>query len=83
MNVYTKTKHALLQHVSTIASASAVASMVLVGAANAALPAAVGTTITGIQTDGQALFDLVFPVIGVFLGLGIIITLFKRFSKKV
>lgn len=49
----------------------------------AALPASVGTTVTGIQTDGQAVFDLVFPVVGVFLGLAIIIKLFKRFANKV
>jgi len=51
--------------------------------AMAALPASVSTTVTGIQTDGQAVFDLVFPVVGVFLGLAIIIKLFKRFSNKV
>lgn len=49
----------------------------------AALPASVGTTVAGIQTDGQAVFDLVFPVVGVFLGLAIIIKLFKRFANKV
>lgn len=51
--------------------------------AHAALPLVVGTTITGIQTDGQAIFDLVFPVVGLFLGLSIILKLFKRFSNKV
>lgn len=55
----------------------------LIGEAAAALPASVGTTITGIQADGQAIFDLVFPVVGLFLGLSIIITLFKRFGKKI
>lgn len=53
------------------------------GAAMAALPAAVGTTVTAIQADGQAVFDLVFPVVGVFIGLAIVIKLFKRFSNKV
>lgn len=52
-------------------------------ASHAALPASVATTITGIETDGQAMFDLVFPVVGLFLGLGILIKLFKRFSNKV
>lgn len=55
----------------------------LSGAAMAALPAAVGTTVTAIQADGQAVFDLVFPVVGVFIGLAIVIKLFKRFSNKV
>lgn len=36
-----------------------------------------------IQTDGQAIFDMIFPVIGVFIGLALIVTLFKRFTKKV
>lgn len=51
--------------------------------AMAALPASVGTTVTAIQTDGQAIFDLIFPVVGVFLGLVIVIKLFKRFGNKV
>lgn len=51
--------------------------------AMAALPAAVGTTVTAIQADGQAIFDLIFPVVGAFIGLTVVITLFKRFSKKV
>lgn len=49
----------------------------------AALPLSVGTTVTAIQADGQAVFDLVFPVVGVFLGLVIVIKLFKRFANKV
>lgn len=53
------------------------------GTAFAALPASVGTTVTAIQTDGQAVFDLVFPVVGVFIGLAIVIKLFKRFANKV
>jgi len=66
------------------AVAVAAAGMVLaVGQAAAALPTSVATTVTGIQTDGQAIFDLIFPVVGVFLGLVIIIKLFKRFGNKV
>lgn len=53
------------------------------GAAYAALPASVTTTVTGIQTDGQSVFDLVFPVIGVFIGLSVLIKLFKRFTRAV
>ncbi len=48
----------------------------------AVLPSAVGTTVTEIQTNGQAIFDLVFPVIGLFVGLVVVIKLFKRFSNK-
>lgn len=51
--------------------------------AAAALPASVGTTVTAIQGDGQAIFDLIFPVVGTFLGLVIVIKLFKRFGNKV
>lgn len=51
--------------------------------AMAALPASVGTTVTDIQSNGQAIFDLIFPVVGIFLGLAIVIKLFKRFGNKV
>lgn len=64
-------------------AAAGVVLAVTAGSAMAALPASVGTTVTGIQTDGQAVFDLVFPVVGVFLGLTIVIKLFKRFANKV
>jgi len=57
--------------------------MMMVGAAHAELPASVATTITAIQTDGTSLFDLVFPVVAAFLGLSIVIKLFKRFANKV
>lgn len=50
--------------------------------AEAALPASVGTTVTAIQADGQSLFDLVFPVVAGFVGLAVVIKLFKRFSNK-
>lgn len=55
----------------------------LAGLAQAALPLTVGTTIANIQTDGQSVFDLVFPVVATFVGLTVIITLFKRFTSKV
>jgi len=55
----------------------------VVGAAHAALPASVTTTVTGIQTDGQSIFDLVFPVVGVFVGLAVVVKLFKRFTRAV
>jgi len=54
-----------------------------VGSAMAELPAAVNTTIAGIKTDGQSLFDGVFPVIGVFVGLVVVVKLFKRFVSKI
>jgi len=54
-----------------------------ISSAFAALPAAVGTAVTAMQTDGQGIFDLVFPVVAVLVGLGVVIKLFKRFSNKV
>jgi len=51
--------------------------------AYAALPASVATTVTSIQADGQSVFDLVFPVVAAFVGLTIVIKLFKRFAKSV
>lgn len=51
--------------------------------AHAALPAVVGTSIAAIQADGEDIFDLVFPVVAIFLGFAIVIKLFKRFSNKV
>ena len=55
----------------------------LINSAAAALPASVATTMTSIKDDGQSVFDLVFPVVGFFLGLALIIKLFKRFANKV
>lgn len=49
----------------------------------AALPTAVGTTVTAINTNATDIFDLIFPVVGAILGLTIVIKLFKRFTSKV
>jgi hypothetical protein len=49
----------------------------------AALPASVTTTVTGIGSDGQSLFDAVFPIIGILIGLVVTIKLFKRFVAKI
>lgn len=71
---------------STVALAVVGAVSGLLATANdamAALPASVGTSITAIETDGTAIFDLVFPVIAAFTGLVIVIKLFKRFSNKI
>lgn len=51
--------------------------------ASAALPASVGSTITAVQADMQSMFDLIFPVVAVGVGLTIAIKLFKRFTSKV
>lgn len=49
----------------------------------AVLPASVTASVGTIQTDGQAVFDTVFPVVAVFVGLVVIIKLFKRFTSKI
>lgn len=54
-----------------------------VGTPSASITTTVLPVVTQIQTDGQAIFDMIFPVIGVFIGLALIVTLFKRFTKKV
>lgn len=75
--------NAVKRRLSAVIAGSAVAMGVMVGEAAAALPASVATTVTAIETDGKAIFDLIFPVVGVFLGLVIVIKLFKRFGNKV
>lgn len=65
----------------------AVGALSLLGVASvnayAVLPTSVAASVTGIQSDGQAIFDLVFPVVAAFVGLGVVISLFKRFANKV
>lgn len=61
---------------------AAVMSVVAVNA-SAALPAAVGTTLTTIGADMNSLFDAVFPWVATGVGLTIVIKLFKRFSNKI
>jgi len=51
--------------------------------AQAALPTGVATTVTGISDDMSDLFDLVFPVVALGVGLVVVIKLFKRFSNKI
>lgn len=49
----------------------------------AALPTTVGTTLTALQTDGLALIDLVWPVVGAIVGGFILLKLFKRGASKI
>lgn len=72
-----------VKRVSSAVSAVVVLALVMVGEAAAALPASVGTTVTAIAADGQSIFDLIFPVVGTFLGLVLVIKLFKRFGNKI
>lgn len=77
-----KMKDVVKRSVAAVAG-GAVVMVGLIDEAAAALPAAVATTVTAIEADGQAIFDLIFPVVGAFLGLVIVIKLFKRFGNKV
>lgn len=51
--------------------------------AYAALPAVIGTSLTTVQTDGLALIDLVWPVVGAVTGGFILFKLFKRGTSKI
>ena len=53
------------------------------GSAMAEIPASVATTVASISADGKSMFDAVFPVVGVVLGLTVVIKLFKRFTSKI
>ena len=54
-----------------------------VGSAAAALPAAVGTALTALETDANALFDLVWPILIGLTGVVILMKLFKRGANKI
>lgn len=62
--------------------ALSIASATVVGTAHAALPTSIAATVAEIEADGQAMFDLMFPVVATLTVLGIIIKLFKRFANK-
>jgi Phage major coat protein, Gp8 len=49
----------------------------------AAVPAIVGTSLTGVQTDALALIDLIWPVIVAITGGFILISIFKRAAGKI
>lgn len=51
--------------------------------AYAALPAAVGSTITATQSNASDIFDAVFPVIGTVIGFTLVIKLFKKFTNQI
>ena len=66
-----------------IVTLMSVLALLFAATAEAALPAVVGTTLTGIQTDGLALIDLIWPVVGAVTGGFILFKLFKRGSSKI
>lgn len=51
--------------------------------AHADLPAVVGTTFTSLQTDGSAMAELAWPVVGTIFAAGLLFKLFKRFGNKI
>jgi len=73
---------AVRKYASKIAAPVSIGFLALCTQAHAALPAAVDTTLSVIQSDAESLFAKVFPVVGVILGLMIVLKLFKRFANK-
>lgn len=63
--------------------AGLVLSIAAAGSAMAEIPASVATTVASISADGKSMFDTVFPVVGVVLGLTVVLKLFKRFISKI
>ena len=55
----------------------------LVGSANAAIDASVGTAFTALQADAVSLSAIVVPIVVAVLGLMIVIKLIKRFGSKI
>ncbi len=49
----------------------------------AALPPAIATAMTNLETDGLALFDLIWPVVIVLTGALVLMKLFKRGASKI
>lgn len=66
-----------------VGGALVAATAVVAGSANAALPTAISTELTALQTDGLALADLVWPVLIALFGAVLIMKLFKRFASKI
>lgn len=54
-----------------------------VSSAFAAVPTAVGTTLTSIQADGLELAELVWPVLLTLFGAVLLMKLAKRFGSKI
>lgn len=52
------------------------------GSVQAALPAEVATTFTAVQTDGEALIALAWPVLGAIVGGFVLMGLFKKAVSK-
>ena len=48
----------------------------------AAVPAAVGTALTALETDGLAMADLVWPIVISLFSAVMLFKLFKRFANK-
>lgn len=61
---------------------TAVAGMIA-GAANAALPTGIDTSLATVQADGLAMADLVWPVVITLFGALVLFKLFKRFGSQI
>lgn len=69
--------------IARIASLSLAPLALVAGSAFAELPAAVGTTLTAVQTDATSLVDLVWPVVLTIAGAFVLIKLAKRGIAKI
>ena len=53
-----------------------------ISSAFAAVPTAVGTALTALETDGLAMADLVWPIVISLFSAVMLFKLFKRFANK-
>lgn len=60
-----------------------VASMLVAGAAQAAVPAGVDTAFTAVGTDAATVAGYAVPIVLSVLGLTLVIKLIKRFGNKI
>ncbi len=60
-----------------------VGSSIAAGIASAAVPAAIGTGLTAVETDALAVIDLVWPLVISIVGALLLMKLFKRAASKV
>lgn len=67
----------------TVVCVAPIVGFCFVGNVSADVPAAVGTAITGIQTDALALIDLVWPAVAAIVGGFVLFKIFKRGASKV
>lgn len=68
---------------SKFVAAIALAGAAVSGVASAAIDPSVATALAAVQSDATAVSGIVTPIVIAVLGLGITISLIKRFAKKI